>query len=123
VIFKEQAGETVYDLYANTSTGVPDTSVYIGGEDELRGPSGLPLNTWTHLAATYDGTALRLYENGTQVATVAQTGAITTSTGALRIGGNNIWSEWFAGQIDDVRIYDHALTASDIQADMNRAVG
>ena len=45
-----------------------------------------------------------------------------TSTGVLRIGGNNVWAEWFAGLIDEVRVYNRALTATEIQADMNRAV-
>jgi chitodextrinase len=123
VIFKEQGGNTVYDLYANATGSVPFTSVYIGGEEEVRGPSALPLNTWTHLAATYDGSALRLYVNGTQVASLAQGGSILTSTGALRIGGNNIWSEWFSGQIDEVRIYNRALGQTEIQSDMTTPVG
>ena len=83
-----------------------------------------PLNAWTHLAATYDGATLRLYVNGVQAALArAVTGAIRVSTGALRIGGNSIWSdEWFAGLIDEVRVYNRALTAAEIQADMTRPV-
>jgi hypothetical protein len=42
--------------------------------------------------------------------------------GALRIGGNAVWNEWFAGRIDEVRVYNRALPAADIQADMNRPV-
>src|SRR6185437_14154958 len=42
--------------------------------------------------------------------------------GALRIGGNNIWGEWFSGLVDDVRIYSQPLTASQIQTDMNTPV-
>ena len=45
-----------------------------------------------------------------------------TSTGALRIGGNGPYGEFFAGRIDEVRIYNRVLTATEIQADMNRAV-
>src|SRR4029078_9509997 len=48
---------------------------------------------------------------------------ITTSTGVLRIGGNGIWPEWFAGLIDEVRIYNRALTAGEIQRDLQTAVG
>ena len=49
--------------------------------------------------------------------------SIRASTGALRIGGNNIWSdEWFAGLIDEVRVYNRALTATEIQADMAKPV-
>ena len=81
-----------------------------------------PLNTWSHLASTYDGEIVRLYVNGIQVATQAAVGDMPNSTGALRIGGNNIWSEWFDGQIDEVRVYGRALTGAEIQADMNRAV-
>ena len=49
-------------------------------------------------------------------------GAITTSTGALKIGGNAIWGEWFKGDIDEIRIYNRALTATEIQADMNTSI-
>ena len=87
------------------------------------GPFCKRVATWAHLAVTYDGSVLALYVNGTQVATQLQSGPILTSTGALRIGGNNIWSEWFAGLIDEVRIYNRALTQSQIQADMNTRVG
>ena len=48
--------------------------------------------------------------NGTQVATLAATGSIATSTGALKLGGNAIWGEWFSGLIDEVRVYNRALT-------------
>ena len=85
-------------------------------------PAALASNTWTHLAATYDGANLRLYVNGTQVATRAVTGSMRASTGALRIGGNSTWGEWFGGLIDDVRIYNRALTPSEVQADMNTPV-
>ena len=82
----------------------------------------MPLNAWSHLAATYDGTTMRIFVNGTQAATPAATGTLPKSTGEVWIGGNNVWSEWFAGLIDKVRVYNRALTAADIQADMTRAV-
>ena len=40
----------------------------------------------------------------------------------MRIGGNNVWSEWFNGQIDEVRVYSHALTAAEIVSDMNTPI-
>ena len=79
----------------------------------------LPLNAWTHLAATYDGTTLRLYVNGVQVGSRAVSGALLTSTGALRIGGNSIWGEFFQGRIDEVRVHNRALDATEIQTIMN----
>ena len=78
----------------------------------------MPLDTWAHVAATYDGATLRLYVDGSLVASVAATGAISTSTGALRIGGNVLWGEYFQGLIDEVRVYNRALTLSQIQSDM-----
>jgi hypothetical protein len=47
---------------------------------------------------------------------------MAASTGVLRIGGNAIWPEFFAGLIDEVRVYDRALTATEIGADMNVAL-
>ena len=72
----------------------------------------------------YDATTLRLYVNGTQVATRGVLGCRwLTSTGALKIGGNNVWPEWFKGLIDEVRVYNRALTATEIQVDRDRPVG
>ena len=45
------------------------------------------------------------------------------SNGPLQIGGNRVWPEWFQGQIDDVRVYNRALSASELQTDMNTPVG
>jgi PKD repeat protein len=123
ILIKERPGGEVYNLYTNVDTNVP--TVYVvrnaapGTPIEARGTAQLPLNTWTHLAATYDGAMLRLFVNGTQVRSQAVSGALVTSTGALRIGGNSIWGEYFQGRIDEVRIYSRALTASELQADMN----
>ncbi len=120
VIFKEQPGNVIYDLYANTSTSVPSTSIFVdGSEVDTRGASGLALNAWTHLAASYDGSALRLYVNGALTRTTAVSGAMPTSGEPLRIGGNSIFPEWFQGRIDDVRIYDRALSAAEIASDMS----
>jgi len=95
----------------------------LGGERGLAGPAALPLNTWTHLAGTYDGVALRLYVNSALVASQAFTGSIVTSTGALRLGGNNVWGEYFQGRLDEIRIYNRALSAGELQADMTTPVG
>ncbi len=81
----------------------------------MRGTAAVATNAWTHLTATFDGAVLRLYVNGTQVATRAVTGSMLASTGLLRIGGNNTWAEWFGGLIDDLRIYDRALTAAEVK--------
>src|SRR5262249_53988438 len=65
---------------------------------------------------------MRLYVNGEQVASRAQTGAIATSTNPLQIGGNTFYGQYFAGLIDEVRIYNQALSVAEIQSDMNTPV-
>ena len=126
VLIKERPGGEVYNLYASVDTDRP--SVYVvraaqtGTPLDATGTAGLPVNTWTHLAATYNGTTLLLYVNGIQVGSRAVSGALLTSTGALRIGGNSVWGEFFQGRIDEVRIYNRALTAAQLLADMNTPV-
>ncbi|HXD23802.1 MAG TPA: LamG-like jellyroll fold domain-containing protein [Gemmatimonadaceae bacterium] len=88
----------------------------------ISAPSAIGVNTWTHLAVTYDGSTLRLYVNGAQVTSAARSGAIETNSNPLWIGGNNPYGEYFTGRIDDVRVYNRALTATELQADMNTPV-
>jgi hypothetical protein len=123
VLLKEQTGSLIYALYAGDGRQQAATDVFTSSDIGISGTATTPLNAWTHLAATYDGATLRLYVNGVQAASKAVTGAIRTSTGALRIGGNSTWNdEWFAGLIDEVRVYKRALSATEIQADMNRPI-
>ena len=72
---------------------------------------------------SYDRVTLRLYINGVQVSSTRYTGAIATSANPLQIGGDSIYGQYFQGLIDEVRVYNRALTQAEIQTDMNTAVG
>ena len=124
IVAKETTGNVVYYLHASSSSNNrPATGGRFGSADQvLYGGTRLTANTWVHLAATYDGTTQRLFVNGAQVATRAQTGSLAVSTGALRIGGNASFGEYFQGRIDDARIYNRALSAAEITSDMNTPV-
>ena len=117
-------GDDNYYLEATSTTssrpaaGAIVDSAYV----EAYGTAALAVNTWAHLAATYDGTTLRLYVNGTQVASKAGSGSLLTSTDALQIGGDSLYGQFFKGTIDEVRVYNAALTAAQIQADMNTSI-
>jgi glucose/arabinose dehydrogenase len=122
VIYKGR--DNFYLAASSTNAGKPVGEGLIGGVNtKAIGTAPLATNTWTHLATTYDGAALRLYVNGTLVRTTAVTGTIATSTNPLQIGGDSIFGQYFAGTIDEVRIYNAALTQTQIQTDMTAAIG
>jgi len=121
-LMKERGANLVYALYASNGA-VPTTENFTSTENSSPGTTGLALNTWTHLASTYDGTTLRLYVNGTQVSAKTLGGAMPATANPLRIGGNGVWGEYFAGLIDEVRVYNRALSVGEISTDMNTAVG
>ena len=89
---------------------------------QVAGVAALPVNTWTHVAASYDGSQLRLYVNGALVASTAVTGSYQVNTNPLWIGGNAVYGEHFQGKLDELRIYNRALTQAEIQQDMTTAI-
>jgi concanavalin A-like lectin/glucanase superfamily protein/Big-like domain-containing protein/glucose/sorbosone dehydrogenase/Calx-beta domain-containing protein len=123
LLFKERPGNLAYAIYANTDTAKPSAEITTTSSSDARGLSQLPLNAWSHVAVTYDGSALKLYVNGSQVSSKAASGSIFVSAGPLRIGGNAIWGEYVNALIDEVRIYNRVLSPGEIQADMNAPVG
>jgi uncharacterized membrane protein len=123
VLLKETSTGLSYGLYTSDSDGLPSGWIRRTSDIGVTGNAAVAIDSWVHLAVTYDGSALNLYVNGSQVATRAITGAIATSSQPLRIGGNASYGEFFDGTIDEVRIYNRALTASEIQTDMNTPVG
>jgi hypothetical protein len=123
VLMKEVPSELSYALYASSDTVQPSAWVRIGSTSQpVYGTAQLPLNIWTHLAATYDGSMFRVYVNGVLNASRALTGSMSVSSRQLTIGGNAVWGEYFNGLIDEVRLYNRALSAAEIQTDMNTSI-
>ncbi|MBW8833424.1 MAG: hypothetical protein JF606_29440, partial [Burkholderiales bacterium] len=92
---------------------------WTAGNQNIVAPAALAANTWTHLAATFDGAMVRLYVNGVEVASQTQTTSLATGNGTLQIGGDSYPGEFFAGRIDEVRVYNRARTAAQVNTDMN----
>jgi len=81
------------------------------------------LNTWVHIAATYDGSNLRLYYNGVQVNEKPATMSLpTTGNGLWVLGKRTDGPDQFKGKIDEVRIWNVARSASDILANYRNQV-
>lgn len=81
----------------------------------------LTLNTWYHVAGTYDGTKMRMYVNGVCTDSLAWSGSINNSTTVnLTIGDHTgAYTRRFQGQIDEVRVWAVCRTAAQIKANMN----
>jgi hypothetical protein len=93
----------------------------LGGE--LRSPGDpLPLVTdWGHVVATYDGTTVRLYLAGAEIANMARNGgSIGPGTTPVVIGGSQLdgtgaFTETMDGYIDDLRLYNRALSPAEVK--------
>ena len=110
-------------LYSTTDTNRPDTEAVIGGAFEVASA--------TELAPDGNVVAHRCHVRRLAAAALRQRDAGRADRGirvdrdvdgALRIGGNAVWGEWFNGWIDEVRVYGRALSAAEIQDDMNTSV-
>lgn len=86
-----------------------------GTGNSIWSPTGVSVNTWTHIAVTYDWTTATIYING--VPAVTQTFSKTLSYAGwhdIRIGASDYY---FNGTIDSVRVWNRALSQLEIQAD------
>lgn len=70
-------------------------------------------NTWYHVAATYDGAAMKLYVNGSLDASIPATGDFTAN-GILYLARNYDNSRTLNGSLDEFRVWKRALTAQEI---------
>jgi hypothetical protein len=73
---------------------------------------------WTYVAATYDSNALRMYENGRQIATAAATGPPGPSSDPIDIG-NFVGTAKWTGPIQYAAVYQSALTPAQIESHYN----
>lgn len=74
----------------------------------------ISVNTWYHVVATYNGSAINLYINGTLVRTQTQTGDVQDSTNNVQIG--RYQASYLNGSLDDVMMLRRALSNSEVLA-------
>jgi hypothetical protein len=79
--------------------------------------TALALNTWVHVALTYNGTTLRLFRDGVEVASTVNAGTLDTSLFNFSVAPSIT-----NAQVDDVRIFNTPLTAAQITEQMNQPV-
>ena len=95
----------------------------VAGVGSVTGP--LPTaGAWHHVAGTYDGTTMRLYEDGLLVASAAATGSIATTAGPLVIGdkpGSSVPGDHFVGSVDSIEVDNFALTSNQVADLVGRA--
>ncbi|WP_026098087.1 LamG domain-containing protein [Kamptonema formosum] len=111
-----------YKLYASDNN---KWQTWVGNGSSWQSAVGpdVVLNTWTHVAATYDGTNLKLYVNGNLAGTLA-TAYVPNTAFPLRIGAGASEQTppcyYFFGSIAEVSVWKVARTAEQIKADMSK---
>ncbi|MDD5688212.1 MAG: FG-GAP-like repeat-containing protein [Elusimicrobia bacterium] len=108
-------------ISSNPTVLTPRFALNIGGSLKLLSASQnlTAGSNWYHVAAVYNGATMKIYVDGVERGSTAQTGNITASGAALRLGVNGANQEPLNGAMDGVKIYDVALTVDEILADMN----
>lgn len=84
--------------------------------------SAISSTTWHHLVGTYDGTNAQLYVDGVLSQTVAATGAISTNSSVWTIGRDVGGSNYFDGNLDEIKVFSRALSATEVKAEYDAGV-
>ncbi|MCP4441176.1 MAG: T9SS type A sorting domain-containing protein [Aureispira sp.] len=120
IINKNGGGDNGYMLRVGNG-GQVNFNIGTGWWNEINSPVGaVSLNTWHHVAGTYDGTTMRLYVDGVEVVNGAETQNIGSASNSLYLGEDPQWTgRYFPGRIEEVRIWNTARTAAEVLEDMN----
>ncbi len=105
-----------YFIIANNNTFVFQVGKNGVGDSTVTSSAFTP-GVWYHLTAVYDGANLNFYINGASVGTAAYTfGALSSPDGMFSIGGGGSAASGFNGSLDDVRVYNRALSSAEAKS-------
>ena len=115
-LMAQNVNSSLFSVSVNTTSGFqidldgtdPGNYRYHGSVDSILGTA---TSSWVHIGASCDGIQTRLYYNGllTQTINVAD-----TNFSKLAVGVNRAADNWFGGVIDEVKVYDRALSSGEI---------
>ncbi len=118
--------QTIFDDLTNTQFNLGYLLRTVNGVLSLRlvtlvggvtvtAPSALPVNTWVHVAAVYNGSTVRLFQNGVQVASTAASGTLASGGDESAIGNDTGGGlSGFKGKIDELTVYARALDTDEL---------
>lgn len=109
----ELTGGTVPNFEVGTAAGVQQNSMQ----------AGLPLNQWSYLAVVYDGAQVKYYVNGALVTAQPLSATIVARGNPINVGADISPNQFTKGLLDDLRIYNRALTQTQVQSDMMTPIG
>ena len=117
-IFRQECPERLLFSFQNSGT-ILSLGLNINGYmecDATIDPSQVLDGAWHHAAATFDGRVMRVYLDGAEIGNLDRPGPITINAAAPAfIGSSGGASEHLQGALDDLRIYERALTAAEVR--------
>jgi hypothetical protein len=117
-------GDNSWRIQRYSTTNVLEFTCVIGGVNKtVIGSRSVNDGKWHHIAGTYNGSQMTLYIDGTVDGYLATTGNIDNSAYAVYIGENaQMTGRYFNGQIDEVRLWNAALSTSTLRNQMNKTL-
>jgi hypothetical protein len=116
------ASHAFYRPYAIKTRGLGSsvTAQYIlttssGGSYINADSGGIIVGSWYHIACTYDGTTASIYVDGELQNSVSTSGTLSTATQSIFAGANPYPNHFYNGAIDNIKIWNRALSANEIQ--------
>ncbi|MXV78688.1 LamG domain-containing protein [Candidatus Poribacteria bacterium] len=103
-----------YGIFGHVNNGSIHYSFTSGGWKSFDAPTNVTDGAWHHVAATYERPNFKLYIDGELDAEQAPDAVPESNDSPLYIGGCNIGNYWMTGTIDEVVLYDRALSPAEI---------
>ncbi|MBW2974917.1 hypothetical protein KY366_04330, partial [Candidatus Woesearchaeota archaeon] len=123
IVYKEYYDEAHLDdsylFNIAWSTKKPQFGVYTNNPASpyyVSSSTAISLNVWYHVVATYNGSRIAIYINGTYEGSSSASGDISPSTLDVGIGTHSTSSNYFNGTIDDVMVFNRSLTQAEVLA-------
>ncbi len=109
-------GDITYGMFINPSAYV---RIHYSGGNTLDTPNNtLKAGEWYHIVGNYDGKKVRIYVNGEIKAEKDANIAIPANTSSYVIGGTQESRDWFAGILDECKLYNRGLTEEEVKKSM-----
>jgi hypothetical protein len=114
--------ESQYMLRLNAD-GALRLRLWKGGvPNEVATPAGaVPAGAWRHVAFSYDGVTARLFVDGVERASGALAAPVDVSAADLYLGSSLESYDWLEATVDEVAVYDHAVSAARFKAHVDAA--